>query len=486
VPGFNSPSILFLNTWDAAERDYMAGLFPKLLDAGYTRMVEPCAGGFVMPSVAAVAGVPGSAMDTSDISLYTSILGTAFSDGDIESLGMKLDGKPVKPRRKSRLGAAAELIYVQLLARMECKPDAVFWNELAQDIRNNRTRHIDTIEGYLQKMDGRLYGLRYRPLDILEHVEEVRDDPNAFISANPPTYTGGFEKFYDTGGRVTWNEPAYEVFDPAVHQPEIAKMMKGRDALLLMQQQAPPHGNAGPAVYARHLSLGEYVFIHTNRPDEVLELAGGPMVYPMRSTAMEKLDVPVIPMDHAITRDSRIEVAQVPAKVAAYYRDLWMHKLDYKNAGCYIAVTIDGYMAGLMGFDTSTIYRSYHEKWQNCLLMTFAVGAPYDEGRLTRLITMLALSVRTWKVALSPRDVTLAYRGVITAEMTPYPEVKGLRGLMDLASREDDPKYGFKLIYHSEAMEWTSEEALRKWLKDEKNRRKAIRAQQKAEARKSA
>ena len=30
----------------------------------------------------------------------------------------------------------------------------------------------------------------------------------------PPTYAAGFEKWYDTGGRMTWKEPEYGIFDP--------------------------------------------------------------------------------------------------------------------------------------------------------------------------------------------------------------------------------------------------------------------------------
>lgn len=36
MPGFMSPSIMFLNTWDSAERIYCQGLLGKLKRAGYT------------------------------------------------------------------------------------------------------------------------------------------------------------------------------------------------------------------------------------------------------------------------------------------------------------------------------------------------------------------------------------------------------------------------------------------------------------------
>jgi len=47
-----------------------------------------------------------------------------------------------------------------------------------------------------------------------EHLKEVLDDPHALVIANPPTYFSGYEKFYDTQGKMTWKEPPYELFDP--------------------------------------------------------------------------------------------------------------------------------------------------------------------------------------------------------------------------------------------------------------------------------
>ena len=54
--GFNSPNILFLNTYDALDRRYVAEIIPKLSQEGYNRYVELYAGGFAMPFVVASQG----------------------------------------------------------------------------------------------------------------------------------------------------------------------------------------------------------------------------------------------------------------------------------------------------------------------------------------------------------------------------------------------------------------------------------------------
>jgi hypothetical protein len=93
--GFTSPSILFLNTWDAPERAYCRQIFSALPGRGYTRYVEPCAGAFAMPLVAHNAGWLPGRMETSDSSLFTAVVGTMLDeDRKFEALEVCVDGDP--------------------------------------------------------------------------------------------------------------------------------------------------------------------------------------------------------------------------------------------------------------------------------------------------------------------------------------------------------------------------------------------------------
>lgn len=56
MAGFNSPSILFLNTWDKPERDWNGNLFRQAPASGYTRYVELYAGAFANCMVAVENG----------------------------------------------------------------------------------------------------------------------------------------------------------------------------------------------------------------------------------------------------------------------------------------------------------------------------------------------------------------------------------------------------------------------------------------------
>ena len=66
-----------------------------------------------------------------------------------------------------------------------------------------------------------------------DHLREVLDDPHALVIANPPTYFSGYEKFYDTQGKMTWKEPPYQMFDPATGQQQLYDLCMNSKALVV-------------------------------------------------------------------------------------------------------------------------------------------------------------------------------------------------------------------------------------------------------------
>ena len=465
---FNAPQILFLQTWADAERNYVAGLLPKLKAKGYTRLVEPCVGGFAMSSVAAETGWSRTAMHASDVWLYTSILGTTFAGRPLEELGIAVDGHPAT-FTGSAIEQAASALYLQLVMRMAAAPvDMPYFDAIRADLDLRRDAHIKAIAAHVGKLHERLKGLPYTPKDVWNVVDEVADDPNALVVCNPPTYKGAYEKFFDTDGRLTWNEPPYEVFDAGVHIYELMRRTAEAKCLVLCQQQQDPGAAARSPVYARHLSPGQNVYVCTNRPEEVTQVAGGLRVMPMKGTELAKLNLPIIRPDHDIGPQSKVSVMAVGAGEATYYRDLWMHKLDYRSAGYYVAVVIDGHVAGMIGYDAAPIYRPYAgaaDDVRGALLLTFAVGAPHQH-RLTRLTTMVALLSETLRNVLRP-DLAVLVDRLITVELTKHPEAKGLRGLMKLQNRRADPKYGWRLIYGTERKSGSLSTIAGEWRKKE-------------------
>lgn len=454
MAGFTSPSILFLSTWDAPERSFCKTVFEACRRNGYTRFVEPCCGAFAMPLVAHNAGWNGPQMEASDTSLFSSIVGYMLDPTkDFQDLGVKVDGEPVELPDTDRAGVAAYLLWLQLLIRTECRPDVEYWRNLVEDLKDRETAHQHHLRTKLQGFEERLGGLQYRALDLFSHMEEVADDPHTVISINPPSYEAGFERFFDTKGRLTWNEPPYEVFDPDTGTGKFLDFMEGRAALILAQQQrVPGESDHHTPVFARHLSLGQNVYLNSNRPDEIFEITGGPKVATKKSTDVSPLDLPLLPVDHDVTPDSTIQVVAVGAPAADYYRGLWMHRLNAVPGMLNVLIVVDGYAAGIIGYNMNSMLTPFpgRLKWAAHLTLRFAFGAPHNTLRMTRLATMVALRKETARRLGGPASALLiaASEGLVTVEFTKHPEAKGLRGLMKLATRVKLPAgRGFKLVY---------------------------------------
>ena len=482
MAGFMSPSILFLNTWDSAERIYMQGLLPKLKRAGYTDYHEPAVGGFAMPIVAVEAGWLPQNMTTSDTHLFTGILGELCAGRDMSRLGITLDGAPIQFESDEPIDQAAEALYVQYLARMEKSEETAYFAALSEDLRDNRDHHMKSFREQVAGVHARLKGLTFRTESVWEHMNRVADNPNAVIISNPPTYKGAYEKFFDTKGRLDWNQPDYDIFDAPVDIPRMVEFMEGKKALLIVQQQQD-HGNSAheKPVYARQLSAGDLVYINSNRPEEVIQLVGGLRVVRRKMAPRGERLWPMIPPDYEITEKSQIGVFPVEAKVADAYRDEWMHRLYPISGSDNVMVTVDGYAAGVMGYSLQSISNSFSLKWADYATLRFAFGAKHDTLRLTRLATMIALRKETIKLNASPAS-TIAIEssiGLLTVEMTRHPEAKGLRSLMKMQDRQKHPD-GFKLVYTAE---WTQNEpvpdTLARFLKMERQYQKSVKNSQK-------
>jgi hypothetical protein len=406
-----------------------------------------------MPMVAQAAGWTARQMECSDTSLYSAVVGGLMAGNDPAGLDVRLEGEPVELPDEP-VEAAAHLLWAQLLARTQARPEVDYWKTLVEDLIDNRQHHVDSIVNRLNGMLERLSGLNYQPLDMWDHMERVVDDPHTIVNCNPPTYFKGFERFFDTKGRLTWREPSYQPFDPATGVDRLVAMFDGKPALMLCLQQKPPGEACHPRpVFARDLSLGQYVYLISNRPDEVFVITGGPKVARRNALDITPGDLPVLPNDHDIGPDSVLIVKPIKAQVADYYRGLWMHRLIADPGGMNVLVIVDGHAAGVIGYSQDSMARPYRSdsRWAGHIILRFAFGAPHRTLRLTRLATMTALQKRTVEAVTTPSSSLFvqASQGLVTVEYTRHPESKGLRGLMQLADRTKHPD-GYRLIYSAD------------------------------------
>lgn len=460
MPGFAAPGVLFFHA-HSSERDLAATLAKALL--GRYRLVEPCAGAFAMSLVYRQCGHNQRYFDASDVSFFSTVLGYAITATPFEDLGAEIDGVPYQPTG-NHAHDAATLILEQYRLGLE-KKEGVYWTELLKSLVLRKDQHLDSLAHSIKQMTEKLRGMRYRPLCMWRHLGEVADAPRALVCVNPPSYKGGFEKFFYAGERLKWNEPEYEIFDPGTDYERLYRESRNYKALVVCLQEAEVEATKPGVFYARHVRPGANVYVWSNRPDEIKKLTGV-MAVPRSMNEPEKLPYPIIRPDYEITPETTIALDRMSSANAPYYKDLWIHRIEPKFAAFNFALYLNGRLAGIAGYDARAINKIgfRHDKGRNDLILTYAVAAPH-RGRLTRLVTMLALTRYAVDRFVDPWSAVRS-KSIVTIEMSRYPEAKGLRGLMKLESRKEE-KGRYRLVYVADIVERIPHETLQAWLRKE-------------------
>ncbi|MEG2644549.1 MAG: hypothetical protein RR965_05075, partial [Enterococcus sp.] len=249
---FMNPGEIFLGCLGTYEQQFLIEVIKAAKANGYNRFVEPCAGTFAMSNLAVKSGFRPEQIETSDISMMSSILGYAMMERSLEDLEINAEGFD----RKDLLDPAVAL-YAQVYLRMTKSAGNAYFFNLLNDLKCKKEKHIDSIRGKLEENKKIIGGISYRPLDMFAHMREVMDDEKAIIVINPPTYFAGYEKFYDTQGKMTWNEPEYELFDPKSGHFEMFQEFQDCNALILCYQEKNTGEVAGKTVYARAAARGD-------------------------------------------------------------------------------------------------------------------------------------------------------------------------------------------------------------------------------------
>ena len=346
-------------------------------------------------------------------------------------------------------------------------------------MRLDRTRHLDDLNRQLDRARQTLGGLTFTCRDLFDHLDAVADDPKTLVSLNPPTITAGYETFYNTDGRVRWHQPPYEVFDPVEGHARLEQYL-ARNALLSIYVERPQTDRAvmargsfrkGPGDTGVARSMNWY--ITSNRPDELRDYLGGFLVVPWDGYAVARGDYQIVQPDHVITSDSTVQIVPMRDEQANYYRLLWTHRFVGAHARINLAMLVDGYLAGVFGYDPAYLSSAgAYGKDANALAIIYGMTPHYTARRLNRLLSRLALTRDAIRLVLSSVMLSRCEM-LVTAQMSPYPESKEYRGIMTLEKRKKDPVHGYRLIYTAPIVEQSWPDVFATWIKDEDRWRNA-------------
>lgn len=455
---------LFIGALKPEDKKYVKQVLTGARKNGYTRFVEPCAGALAMSYIAAETGWNPKNIEASDVSYFSAAFARGVEGRTTKDMNIRAEGFS-----HEELLDPAVALYAQIYLRTLKQAGAEYYYNLLVDLKYRKEEHIENIRSQLKTAQEKLLGFNYRDMDMWEHINEVADDSQAVIILCPPTYTAGYERFFDTNGKLSWDEPEYGVFDADTGLDDLYARIQDAKALCIVYEERATGEHVGTPVYGRAAGrAGMCMYLTSNRPDEAEALAGGKSVFVKKMSDLNPLKCSIIPKDYEITERSKIEVAPIQAQNALYYRKLWTHNFNGGSGGNCFGLFADGMIAGVFGYDKMLISLA----GKGDIFFKFGIGAPFAM-RLNRLLYMAASSRGVLNQALTDIEKEIVV-GVQTTMITKYPESKEMRGLMKMIKREKDPVYGFKLSYRCDLrndsldsikMEWLRKERKRLWTK---------------------
>lgn len=458
---FASPTAFFIGGLNEREKQFEHTFLSNALKCGYKKFVEPCSGELNISQIASDVGF--GSIEASDVTLFSTLLGFYVTGKTADNLNVLIDGRPRTD--------IVDILYEQLLVRMEKDSGKYYWDVMIRDVLENEEKHKQNIKESLDAVKSRFHGnLLYEPLDIMVHLERVKYDETAIVMANVPTYTGGYEKFYDTGDRISWNEPPYTILNPDTSKQTIKEALEGAKCLVLFYEEAPVGETVFDPLYVRfETRTGMNAYITANDIEKAKHVMNKSFATRGKNPVMTPLKYPLISRDYEFKEDSQIEVIPIGTEACNYYRRLLTHNFVGSSGDSGYAVIIDGMIVGVFGY-TSLMFA---EPANDTLFLQFSIGIGCTGWRINRLLTMIEKCRCVAEQKMNDLE-KFSCKYLQTTMLSRYPESKQHRGLMKLVSKDKDDKTNLnRLVYKGEFVNDSVEEAYKEWISKELSYRKS-------------
>lgn len=138
----------------------MGAAATKAVGNVYTRFVEPCAGTFAMANLAVRNGFKPEQIETSDVSMMTSVLGYAITDQSLAPLEIHAQGFS-----DEELLDPATALYAQMYLRTSKSAGAEYFHNMLVDLKYRRAEHIASIQKQIDATRELLHGIP-EPMNI--------------------------------------------------------------------------------------------------------------------------------------------------------------------------------------------------------------------------------------------------------------------------------------------------------------------------------
>ncbi len=431
-------------------RDYVA---KEIIARAPSVVYMPCAGRFGSSQAYINHGGDPATLKTSDICLFSSLIGYLFDDEkSVADLGI-VNESPMQPRSDEDIEVVAAAMlaikYGQINAAQQ------YGINIRKEMRKNLGVYLDNMRGKLETVVGVMRGAHYDIADLWDVIREAADNPEASIFLNVPTYKGGYDKMF-ANSRISWNEPTISQFNPNTYAEMVAMLTGAKcHALVYSQKNLDQVPDGWRTVFAQPYGVDRTDYVVSNRPAE--------RVYAVSKAVPVPHKLYPIYDDSEITEDTNIEFVQVDQATALYYRDMFVHKLGNTTAESFYLMLIDGKVNTAMGLSMRDVFTQKSDH------IGEVFGISKSSTRYKRLGKLFMFCLTSGEF----RDYVMKLYnfgtrkpvGIKTSSLTTYAEGKTDRSVMKLTFREQLKDGTYRVIYQGDFRDDTYQDCVKRWLK---------------------
>ena len=206
-------SSIFLGGVTSEHRKYMRAVFEHYISKGCDRIFIPCTGQNTIVKTALEAGFKPEQIFSSDISLFSSVLGYLYSGQPIDELDFEVinpDFYDFYHNQPTDQHKVAAVLFMMKLSQLR---QAVFYeNSFRDEMLSKPDYYLKQIYDQLTKNLEVFKGVNYQQQDVRELFFEMKDDykETDLVIMNPPAFSKGYEKMFAFGEFMKYTVPADE------------------------------------------------------------------------------------------------------------------------------------------------------------------------------------------------------------------------------------------------------------------------------------
>ena len=447
---------LFLGVTPTGARNYVADKVVSLKKPFF----NACAGRFSVVEAAIKAGMQPQEIHTSDIGLFSSIIGyLADASKKLDDLGIRILDPALEPK-----GAAEELdfaAHVMLILKLnQMKRTNLRGLYLREELLSSWNRSREAMRQQLEALVQSIAGIQYEIADIWDVVSRVSQEDVAFY-ASVPHYACGYTKMF-AAPNLKWNEPAIPEFDPKTFPVLLEKLGQAKCHAFLCRRCEWKEEIPAPwkKVFGKPDDHRALWIIANRSMDARAE----------NQTGFGEVKKLPIYDDHEITPASKFHVIMVGLPTALYYRDLFVHRLGATTADRGFLLLVDGQVMTAFGI----FIQDFLQFRVQYLPEMF--GITRSSKRYHRLGKLFMLLLTSGEMKKRLCDILKLWlhepRGIQTTSITVHEEGKTDRGALKVISREKLEDGRFRIIYRGDFRDDSFADVVAGWLKKHGERKR--------------